>query len=122
MAGVSTADSRLFRKRMKLQLRLKPTPKLLVLLLSFFIFMSLPVLASTYKPGAYGSCGYGESCSQPTSSISPIPHKSFFNKYEWIIFAVLISIIILLFFLLLAYRRKNSKHKKRRPALPTPKS
>ena len=113
MGGASTAGSRLFKKQMKLQLRLKPISKLLVLLLSFYILAPLPALASTY-----GSCSYGEGCSQSTSSISGVPNKSFFNEYEWIIFASLIFIILLLLFLLLAYRRKNSKDEDNHP--PTP--
>src|SRR3989304_7185314 len=108
---------------MKVQLRLKLIPKLLVLLLPFFIFTftTLPVLASTYGSGTYGSCKYGESCPQPISSISQVPDQSFLSKYWWIIFIAL-AFAISLWFIIVVWRRRKSKDKDRLSPTPPPRA
>ncbi|PJE65494.1 hypothetical protein COU91_01300 [Candidatus Saccharibacteria bacterium CG10_big_fil_rev_8_21_14_0_10_47_8] len=121
MDEVPTAGNCFFKKQMKLQLWLKLIPKLLILLLSFYVFVPQLVLASTYGSDAYGSCRYQEGCSasSDSSGMSPIPNKSLFNKYELIIFASFILIsLLLLMILLLARRRKKSADEDDRPRTP----
>jgi hypothetical protein len=107
---------------MKPQSGLTIIPKLFVLLLCFYIFIPQLALASTYGSSVYGDCHYQEGCSSASGpgDINPIPNKSFFNKYEWLIFGVSVLIFILLLITLLIRRRKNSKNESNRLPPPPP--
>ncbi len=99
---------------MKLSKRLKLGVRLLVLVLSFSFFTTQLVWASTYGSGGYGSCSNQASCAQ-----SPLPSKSFFSKYEWAIFAIVILVFILLLVVVLIRHRKKNAYKGNLPPPPT---
>jgi len=110
---------------MKLQLRLKFIPKLLVLLLFFFGFAPLQALATPYGGCAYGGDSRVENCLKSSTSITVTqpPDKSFFDKYGWVLFAGLILLSAVLFILLLlARRRKKSDEKDQRKSPPLSKA
>lgn len=95
---------------MKPKFWLKPIPKLLTLLLFYYVFVPQLVLARPYGSDAYSSCRYQEDCLalNDYSGASSIPDKSLFNNYELIIFALLILVSILLLAIFLhAHRRKK---------------
>jgi len=84
---------------MNLQLKRKFIPKPLILLLSFYVFLPKLALASSY-----GSCAYGKDCLQPASQAES---RSFFSKYDWLIFLLMFLASSLLLYILLTRRKKR---------------
>lgn len=98
MAEARTVDR--YKITMKLKLRRQFLPKLLALWSLLYILWPALALASTYGSGSYGECTYQNGCLQ-------VEHKSFFEKYALIIFAVLFVFALFWLIMLLLRRRKK---------------